>query len=439
MYRFRPFLVVASFVLSACSGGMSQSNSLVPAPSQPGAASQKPQQRETNGTRRLPQGRTFSVIHTFTGGADGANPNAGLTADAAGNLYGTTELGAAGFGNVFKLKHGGGGWTLSALYAFTGGADGGYPTSRVVFGPGGFLYGTNQGVRISGIVYKLGPGVRACVSVSCPWNFTKLHQLNGSTDGGSPEGDLTFDPSGNIYGTAAVGGAHNMGTVWEIASTGTFSTLYAFGTNGSEDGDGPWAGVEYGPDGWLYGTTHAGGEYGHGMIFRLNLSGGLSNLYEFQGGSDGQSPASGLIYDASTHEYYGSTMYGGSGGSYAGTLFELTPGPFWTLSTIHPFSGSGGPQNATLVADSSGNMYGTTYGDGANNHGNVFELTAQGQYVDLYDFTGGSDGSSPLSTIAIDANGNLYGTTDFGGSNSDDGVVFEITASQLDRHSGRRL
>src|SRR5664279_4129579 len=156
---------------------------------------------------------TLEVLHTFTGGTDGAAPDAGLTMDRAGNLYGTANVGGSGgsgHGTVFKLKRSGSGWTFSVLYAFTGNLDGGGPEARVIFGPNGNLYGTTTGGGPDnhGVVFRLSPPASFCRSISCPWTETVLYRFTGGADGGSPEtGDVVFDQAGNLYGTTAVGGS----------------------------------------------------------------------------------------------------------------------------------------------------------------------------------------------------------------------------------------
>lgn len=432
MRRFRSIIVAVSFVLSACSGASTSSNSLVPSASLPAAATQNAPRQDTHAAGQPLPRRTFSVfsvIHAFSGGTDGANPSAGLTIDGAGNLYGTTSLGGSDRdGGVFRLKPLGSGWVLSSLHTFTGGADGASPMSRVIFGPDGALYGTNLGTGPEGgVVYKLTVPANPCVAASCPWHLTVLHQFVPASDGGSPEGDVTFDSAGNLYGTADAGGPYNMGTVWEVTPSGTFSVLYTFGSSGMQDASGPWGGVDVGPDGNLYGTTTGGGAFGFGSVFKLTRSGSgwsESRIYDFQAGSQGEYPHSGIAFDASGN-LYGSTESGG--GSGGGTLFKLTPAQGgWTFSILQSLSGRDGPDHATLTADSSGDLFGTTLLDGANSAGNVFILTAQGTYTDLHDFTG-NDGSGPTSTITVTPN-HIYGTTSAGGS-SGQGVVFEITSS----------
>ena len=148
----------------------------------------------------------------------------------------------------------------------------------------------------------------------------------------------------------------------------------------------------------------------------------------FRSGND---PWAGLIIDPSGN-LYGTTTGGGSGSG--GTVFELTPANVgWTFKTLYSFSGNGGGPSDKLVMDAAGNLYGTTYIDGAYGYGTVFKLTPSNggwTYTSLHDFTGGSDGANPISSLVFDANGNLYGTASQGGTGNCPGgcgVVFEIT------------
>ena len=243
-------------------------------------------------------------------------------------------------------------------------------------------------------------------------------------------GALVFDRAGNMYDTTAVGGNGN-GVVYEMTHSGsgwTEQPLYAF--TGTPDGATPYAGLVLDSAGNLYGTTTAGGLFGQGTVFELSPSGsGWTEqvLYNFQGGSDGSFPTGGLIFDQSGN-LYGSTNEGGSGGG--GTVFELTPsGGGWTYNLLYSFTGNTGcGPFANLGLDGAGNVYGTTLCDGANNAGNVFELTPSGggwTYSSLHDFTNGSDGGYPYSNVTFDAAGNLYGTASRGGRGV--GLVWEIT------------
>jgi uncharacterized repeat protein (TIGR03803 family) len=401
------------------------------------------------------QAQTFTVIHSFAG-SDGANPMAGMTMDAAGNLYGTTAYGGSyactsgGCGTVFKLTHSQSGWVLSVLYQFRGQEDGDGPLARVVFGPDGALYGTTAYGNYN-TVFKLQPPASICRSISCPWMKTILYTFDfeDQTTGFGPMGDLSFDGSGNIYGTNQYGGntqycnGPGCGLVYELTPSGgawTENVLYAF--QGLTDGAAPESGVILDDAGNLYGTAFETGTLRNnaGTVFELSpsSSGWTENtVYQFQGSSDGGYPAGGLIFDAAGN-LYGSTTSGGSGDG--GTVFELLPyGGGWNFNLLYSLtdhSDDTGP-HGKLVRDSQGNLYGTTLAGGAHNWGSVFKLTPSDggwTYTDLYDFTNHSDGAYPIDGLVIDASGNIYGTTEAADNSGQGcgvglgcGVIFEIT------------
>jgi uncharacterized repeat protein (TIGR03803 family) len=388
------------------------------------------------------QAQTFTVIHNFTGGGDGANPYAGLTIDRGGSLYGTAANGGAGSGTVFRLAHKNSVWLFTPLYRFNGSpaGDGAGPAARVVFGPDGSLYGTTFdgggagcGGGGCGTVFNLKPPVSACKTALCPWTETVLYRFTGGNDGAVPEhGDLVFDQARSLYGTTFAGGSSNVGTVYKLTPSNghwTESVLYSF--TGGLDASAPYPGVVFDAAGNLNGTTFYGG-FGKGTVFQLTPVGnGWSDklLYGFQGGSDGGYPVGGLINDQSGN-FYGTSSAGGPGGG--GTVYELTlANGAWTYSLVYGFSGPGGPLG-NLIMDKAGSLYGTTYADGGG-LGNVFKLTPSNggwTYTDLHDFAG-SDGANPYGSLAFDTSGNLFGTTSAGGTGSacagGCGVVFEIT------------
>lgn len=389
--------------------------------------------------------QTFTAIHEFTCGQDGKTPEAGLTIDRAGNLYGTTAFGGAyQSGNVFKLTHGNGNWILATLYEFKGGSDGAEPQSRVVFGPDGRLYGTTtQGGNNCGYsggcgtAYSLSPPLTACKSALCSWQETVLYRF-GNLDGIYPEtGDLTFDQAGNVYGTtqnggASYGGGSNLGdgTVYELTpSRGNWleSVVYSFA--GSPDGSYPSAGVTFDNAGNLYGTTAEGGSSNDGTIYRLTPSGSGWNegiLYNFGGGSGGN-PYAGLITDESG-DFYGVASGGGPGGD--GTVFELSPsGGGWQFNLLYGFSGnpSGFPAANLLLAG--GDLYGNLSGEVDHDFGAVVKLSpSNGDWTQnvLHTFHLGSDGGVPMGSLIMDSSGNLYGVANLGGTYGC-GLVFEIT------------
>lgn len=390
------------------------------------------------------QAQTFTVLHSFTRGQDGANPWGGLTIDHAGNLYGTTTQGGSsncqgGCGAVFKLAQRNSGWTLSPLYVFNGAPDGAYPEGRLIFGHDGRLYGTTGqgGLHNSngfcemlgcGTIFALQPPASFCHSVTCYWTEQQIYQFTGNSDGARPTGDTVFDPSGNFFGTSYSGGT-GVGTVYELSPSGGGWTQTVIHNFGGVDGANPYGGLIFDAFGNLYGPTEFGGQFSHaGTVFELTNSGSgwtETVLHNFNG-TDGDEPLGGLVLDASGN-VYGTTNHGGPGGGGGGKVFQLTPsGGSWMLNLLYGFSGVAGPWG-DMIMDSSGAIYGTTVQDGVFGFGSIFKLTfSNGNwvYTSLHDFNG-QDGAAPHGAIVLDVNGNLYGTAAGGGSGN--GVVWEIT------------
>jgi len=334
---------------------------------------------------------TEKLVHIFSGGIGGSNPSAALIFDGLGNLYGTTVGGGAnGFGIVFELIPGANGtWSGKILHSFTGTVGGGSLFGDLVFDSLGNLYGTanSGGAYGFGTVFKLTPSAKGV------WGEQVLHPFGSNkNDGARPNAGLIFDSLGNLYGTTSAGGS--------------------------------------------------GGSGGNGTVFELTLgtNGHWTEqiIYSFAGGSDGSNPLSDLIFD-SLGNLYGTTYYGGTGSCASGTVtcgtvFQLTPGSngVWTKAVLHQFKGGndGGGPVAGLVFDTSGNLYGTTTGSGGTNAGSVFELipgtNGWGEKV-LHGFSVGSVGGAvPRCRLILDSLGNLYGTASAGGGGGA-GLVFQIT------------
>ncbi len=382
------------------------------------------------------EAQTFTVLHDFTGGADGGQPVAGVTLDQQGRIYGTaTEGGTNNKGVVYRVVRGGEGWSLSPIYSFGSQEhDGSTPLGRVTFGPDGLLYGTTDdgGAQGHGTVFSLRPPATACKTALCPWLETILYSFTGGDDGSGPGyGDLIFDQSGNIYGTTLGGGSSNHGAVFKLTRSGsdwTESVLWSF-TLGS-DGGGPFGGVIFDTAGNLYGATSYGGPFDVGTLYELSpTQSGWSEttLYSFTG--DYGDGAGGLIMDAQ------GTLFGLSGGigsGTAGAAYTLTQqNGNWLFFVLGEFFGSGFP--ATLSSptfDSQGNLYGPLP-SGGNGQGEIFKLTPSGNqwvYTPFYQFLSCSNGEGcyPEGAVTFDASGNMYGTAYQGGTGGP-GTVWEIT------------
>jgi uncharacterized repeat protein (TIGR03803 family) len=360
----------------------------------------------------------------------GINGPEGLIFDSAGNLYGTAAGGSDG-GAVFQLSpQSGGGWTETTLYNLGTQIN---AECGVTADSAGNLYGTTIGVSTGGSVYEVTP------SGSGTWTGKTLHTFSRNANHGSgPYGCLLLDAAENLYGTTFYGGpfgsATTGGTVYELMpqSDGTWTQkpLHAFG-NGV-DGALPYAGLVFDAAGNLYGTTTQGGAYGYGTVFELvpQVGGQWKEriLHNFGNKIDGQKPYAGLIFDAAGN-LYGTTTQGGAAGY--GTVFELIPqtGGGWKEEILHNFvnNGDGNFPNG-VVLDSAGNLYGTTFYGGAQGGGVAFKLAlVNGHWAEqiLHSFGRTGDGSGPLAGLTLDSSGNLYGSTQGGGSGGE-GTVFQI-------------
>ena len=334
-----------------------------------------------------------TVLHSFTG-ADGAYPYAGLVRDAQGNLYGTTSYGgASGDGTVFTIAATG---EESVLYSFTGtGGDGAFPQAGLILDGQGNLYGTtSEGGNLAcplpsgggcGTVFNLSPPGGG----AGPWNETVLYAFTGiGGDGAFPQAGLIEDASGNFYGTTFFGGSlscpgfYGCGTVFKLSAAGQETVLHAFSSTAG-DGGFPEATLIQDAQGNLYGSTLGGGTLDDGNLFKMTTTGQQTVLYTFTGGADGAAPAAGLILD-NKGNLYGTTTEGGdltcpAGSNFGcGGVFQLTAKG--KRSVLHIFFGTGGDgavPYAGLVRDAQGNLYGTTFYGGAYGAGTVFKLTPQ--------------------------------------------------------------
>lgn len=366
--------------------------------------------------RRLLSG-TLSTLAAFNY-SDGSYPSANLIADSAGNLYGTTEYGGpTGNGTVFKIAAGSN--TITTLATFNG-TNGQYPLAGLIADKAGNLYGTtgwggnltlNSG-KGDGTVFEIVAGSNT---------VTTLAEFNG-TNGQSPYAGLVADAAGNLYGTTYYGGANNDGVVFEVAAgTNALTAVVSFAyTNGW----GPNCGLIADSQGNLYGTTFAGGADDNGTVFAVTPSTGtLATLASFNG-ANGDGPVAGLVED-SAGNFYGTTENGGAKGD--GAVFEVSAGNN-ALTILVSFNGSNGNSPVGgLIEDAAGNLYGTTENGGVTGNGTAFQVApATGAVTTLVSFNGTS-GDSPIAGLVADTSGNLYGTTQDGDGGQ--GNVFELSGS----------
>jgi len=256
--------------------------------------------------------------------------------------------------------------------------------------------------------------------VKADYVFSTLATFDGA-NGANPTAALISDSAGNLYGTTSSGGAYGKGAVYEIAAgTNALTTLYSFSGN---DGQTPYASLTRDSAGNLYGTTYGGGVYGQGTVFKLAAgSSALTTLYSFNG-TDGKNPRANLLADSSGN-LYGTTEFGGA--SDLGTAFRLAAGTN-TLTTLASFSGANGTNPwGGLVADTAGNLYGTTRYGGSGDYGTVFEIAAGTSALSTLVTFNFGNGAYPLSGLIVDSAGNLFGATAGGGGNN--GTVFKIAA-----------
>jgi uncharacterized repeat protein (TIGR03803 family) len=368
------------------------------------------------------QAEDDTILYAFQGERDGSLPEGALIVDSAGNLYGTTAVGGrhykrGGYGTVFKLASDG---TESVLYAFRGLSreDGEAPLAGLIADNANNLYGTTVA---GGINCTNSGGCGTVFKVSADGKETILHAFAGGTDGWAPFGGLVADKAGNLFGTTYMGGGsgcqygYGCGTVFRITPDGKEKVLYAFA--GGSDGAYPVAGLLIDKARNLYGVTSEGGN-GVGTVFRVAADGSVSMLYAFGGGNDGESPDGALIADKEGN-LYGTTAGGGT--SDLGTVFKLAANGSETV--LYSFAGGSDGEEPLggLTLDSSGNLYGTTYvgGNGTcvggDSCGTVFKLAPDGTETLLHVFAGGEDGGLPYSGL-IEKAGELYGTTSYGGS-----------------------
>ncbi len=386
--------------------------------------------------RRRPEPSfTPSVL---TSGTDAQNPYCNLISDTSGNLYGTTYGGGTnGTGAVFELVKGASGYTETVLYSFgiSSGTDARNPSAGLISDTSGNLYGatTGGGTNNTGAVFELEKGASGYTE-KVLYSFGP----SGSADGRQPDAGLILDSSGDLYGTTYYGGTNNSGMVFELVNGGgsyTENVPYSFGPSGSGDAQNPAGSLIADTSGNLYSTTHTGGTNNTGAVFELAKGANgytetVLSSFGPSGSGDGRYPEAGLILDTSGN-FYSTTYAGGTNNN--GMVFELVKGASgFTENVLYSFGPTGGTDGqdpaAGLISDSNGNLYGTTAYGGANGSGTVFKLVkgASGYTETVLYPLDTADGGLPSAGLLLDGSGNIYGTASSGGTNGT-GTVFEVT------------
>jgi uncharacterized repeat protein (TIGR03803 family) len=417
---------------------------------------------------------TLKLLHSFCTDRscrDGAEPNAGLVMDSAGNLYGTTSGDIGGFGpvTVFELEPNlaRDSWKFKLLYTFCNSFEG---CSNELFGGlivdiSGNLYGLTEtgGTTGAGYVFELVPS-----GEKTKRTLKILHQFcsaSGCADGKNGTASLTYagaesggayDGTSPLFGVTRGGGAQGGGTAFQLTPNGGSwdeTVIYNFCSQGGSscsDGALPSSRLLIGGNGNLYGVTLLGGTSDSGVVFELTNSSGAwseTKLHDFcarRGCNDGGYAESDLLMD-STGALLGATAFGGGGRDHCcGVIFKLVPnGAQSQYTVLYSFCSQktckdGAQPRGGLLLDEAGNLFGTTNNGGRHyqdtNHwgaGTAFEFTGSARQT-LYDFcakTNCKDGEYPSGNLIMDSSGNLFGTAQFGGASQGGeygGTVFEL-------------
>ena len=381
------------------------------------------------------RGQAITFLLPSGSSPDGGYPATGLTSGADGHFYGatgyqnyTTYPYVSNPGAIYSISPQG---VETVLHTFTQDTSGYFPLGGMIPGTDGALYGllSQGGANYEGAIYRIVPGTTASSSYSLLFNFAQVNGITAS----SLQGPLLEDAAGNFYGTAQFAYSNPppytsfksyQGAIFVVSqSTGMETFLHLFDDGSvAKDGESPNGGMILASDGNFYGTTRYGGSGGSGIIYKVTPGGTYSILHNFDDGTvadDGQNPTTGLI-QSTDGNFYGTTSAGGAGSN--GTIYKMTPQGKVTI--LHSFSdgtlsGDGNTPSAPLIQGTDGNFYGTTSAGGGGSSGTVYEITPQGVYTILHSFNDGTmpgDGATPTSPILQAPNGVLYGTTSKGGA-----------------------
>jgi uncharacterized repeat protein (TIGR03803 family) len=262
---------------------------------------------------RLAKDGTEVTFHAFQGGQNSAAavPSGGVIMDAAGNFYGATLLGGLGFGTIYRVDPAG---NLKVLYNFQGRADGASPQGPLVRDADGNIFGAaaEKGAHNAGTIFKLASN----------GTLTVLHSFTGGRDGKTPQGALLLDKAGNLFGSAFAGGDTGNGTIFQVSKSGGFRRLHSF--SGAVDGTNPNGALIRDSGGNIFGTAQLGGALFLGTVFKLTAAGELIVLHAFTGEEDGATPFSGVMRDAAGN-LFGTAEQNFLIDQRGGTVFKITP------------------------------------------------------------------------------------------------------------------
>ena len=371
------------------------------------------------------QAATVETLYTFSGSSDGNDPSGKLLRDAAGSLFGVTLGGGdSNDGVVFRLTRPAGKqqpWQFTRLYSFSGGADGQEPNDGLLEDASGDLLGvtTGGGTAGYGTIFILTP------STTDPTGYTKttLYSFSGGTDGSRPNYGLTAGSTGNFYGTTTTGGTANAGTIYKLSppANGGAWTLKTLHTFVGADGTGnPASTLTVGASGILYGSALSG----KGAVYAFDPAGknggSLSVIYAFQGLNDGQGPYGGVSLTASG-DLVGTTFYAGVDAS--GVVYQLTKmGQKWREKTLAYFEGqSCGQSDSKLLVAPNGKLFGT-----AGSPGCIFSLTPRTSGSGYRFRTLVSTPTYPTGELIADERGDLFGVNQSGPDGYSYGQVYRV-------------
>ena len=401
---------------------------------------------------------TFTVLTSLVS-ASGINPYGSLLQGTDGNFYGTTSSGGASAGGtIFKITPTG---TLTVLHALLATADGGNPRGSLVRGNDGNYYGlTNTGgTNFFGTLFKIsatgtftvltrlngdligntpyeslvqatdfayygttlngGTNDQGTVFKICGGVYTVLHSFKTTTEGGLPKGSLVQASDGNLYGITSTGGISNSGTIFKITTAGIFSILHHLVYK--SEGSPAQGSLMQGVDGFLYGLTSSGGTGSTGTIFKISTAGVFKVIRQLVSATDGSSPEGNLVKGAGGADsfFYGMTK---------SRIFKISPNGtiFTVLRTLNAATDGNNPLGS-LIRATDGNFYGTNSTGGTiSNSGTIFKITAAGVFTLLRNLNSPVDGGTPKGNLIQAADGFLYGLTSAGGTNTA-GTIFKIS------------